>query len=189
MGVGSQKRHRNSPGPENNRDGLEKSPCKPVEPEENRENDRKNSKLNHGHQVKWEIPVNMISIGSIIGGGELTGSQIHRLIGRFCRALPSVQDPVPFDINIVFHVPGSIVKPDYSGIRTGRFSAKQRKLMILVSVPDNLMDSPELESYFHKSMIEAVHLAKGFFGKKKIQFNETEYLRIIQEMKGRLEKD
>src|ERR1035437_5373250 len=37
MGVGSQKWHRNSPVPENNRDGLEKSSCKPVEQEENHE--------------------------------------------------------------------------------------------------------------------------------------------------------
>ena len=37
MGVGSQKWHRNSPVPENNRNGLEKSSCKQVEPEENRE--------------------------------------------------------------------------------------------------------------------------------------------------------
>ena len=37
MGVGSPKGHRNSPVPENNRNGLEKSSCKPVEQEENRE--------------------------------------------------------------------------------------------------------------------------------------------------------
>jgi hypothetical protein len=119
-----------------------------------------------------------------MGGGELTGSRTHRLIGRFCRAVPRVQDPDPFDINIVFHVPGSIVKPDYSGVRTGRFSVKQKKLMILVSVPENLMESPELESFLDKSMIEAVHLAKGFFVKKKIQFNEAEYIKIIQENEG-----
>ena len=37
MGVGSPKRHRNSPVPENNRNGLEKSSCKRVEQEENHE--------------------------------------------------------------------------------------------------------------------------------------------------------
>src|SRR5208282_2425508 len=37
MGVGSQKWHRNGPVPENNRNGLEKSSCKPVEQEENHE--------------------------------------------------------------------------------------------------------------------------------------------------------
>jgi hypothetical protein len=38
--------------------------CKPVEQEENRENDRKNSKLNHEHQVKWEIPDNRSHTGN-----------------------------------------------------------------------------------------------------------------------------
>lgn len=51
------------------------------------------------------------------------------------------------------------------------------------------MDSPELEPFFHKSMIEAVHLAKGFFVKKRIEFNEAEYLRIIQGMKDRLQNE
>ena len=37
MGVGSQKWHRNGPVPENNRNGLEKSSCEPVEQEENHE--------------------------------------------------------------------------------------------------------------------------------------------------------
>lgn len=119
----------------------------------------------------------------------MAGSQTDRLIRRFCRAVPRVQDPDAFGVNIVFHVPGSIVKPDYSGIRTGRFSVKQKKLMVLISVPENLMDSPELEPFFHKSMIEAVHLAKGFFEKKRIEFNEVEYLRIIQEMKDRLQNE
>jgi hypothetical protein len=35
--VGSQKRHRNSTVPENNRKRLEKSSCKPIEYEDNRE--------------------------------------------------------------------------------------------------------------------------------------------------------
>ena len=111
----------------------------------------------------------------------------YRLIGRLCRALPRVQDPNAIDINIVFHVPGSVVKPDYSGIRTGRFSVKEKTLMIQVSVPENVMDSPELDSFFQKSMIEAIHLAKGYFEKKKLQFDEVEYLRIIQETRDRLE--
>jgi hypothetical protein len=37
MGGGSQKWHRNSPVPENNHNGLEKSSCKSVEQEENHE--------------------------------------------------------------------------------------------------------------------------------------------------------
>jgi hypothetical protein len=37
MGAGSQKRHRNSPVTKNSRNGLEKSPCKRVQQEENHE--------------------------------------------------------------------------------------------------------------------------------------------------------
>jgi len=130
----------------------------------------------------------MISIGSILGGGELAGSKIYKLIGRFCRALPAGQNPEAFDINVVFHVPGSIAKPDYSGIRTGRFSAKAKKLMIQISVPEILLDSPELESFCHKSIIEAIAMAGKFFEKKKTPFNEADYLAIIEEMKRRLQE-
>lgn len=130
----------------------------------------------------------MISIGSILGGGELSDSSVYKIIGRFCRALPPDQNSDVFDINIVFHVPGSIAKPDYSGIRTGRFSAKTKKLMIQVSVPKTLLDAPELESFLQKSIIEAIAMAGKFFKKRKIQFNETDYLAIVEDMKRRLQK-
>ena len=129
----------------------------------------------------------MISIGSILGGGELAGGRTDLLLRRFCSALPPIQDPDAADINIVFHVPGSIAKPDYTGVRTGRFSAKEKTLMIQVSVPEHLMDSLELESFLHKSIAEAVDIAKEFFEKKKMQFDKAEYSRVIGEMKNRLQ--
>ncbi|HEY2083782.1 MAG TPA: hypothetical protein VGI88_13450 [Verrucomicrobiae bacterium] len=141
--------------------------------------------LNNGPSGwKW---IKMISIGAIFGGGELAGAKIDRLIHRFCSALPPVQDPNFPDINIVFHVPGSIVKPDYSGIRTGKFSAKSKTLMIQVAVPESLKDSPELESFLHESIIEAIAVAKMFFEKKKVQFIEKKYLSVIEEMQKRLQ--
>jgi len=121
-----------------------------------------------------------------MGGGELAGSRVDQLIRRFCGALPRGQSSDAFDINIVFHVPGSIAKPDYSGVRTGRFSTKAKTLMVQVSVPEILIDSPELESFFHQSIIEAIAMAGKFFEKKKIQFNEADYLAIIEEMKRQL---
>lgn len=130
----------------------------------------------------------MISIGAILGGGELAGSKIDRLICRFSSALPPVQNLSTASINIVFHVPGSIVKPDYTGIRTGKFSAKLKKLMIQVSVPETMLDSPELESFFHKSIIEAIALAGKFFERKKIEFVEADYFAVIEKMKRRLQE-
>jgi hypothetical protein len=128
----------------------------------------------------------MISIGAILGGGELAGSKIDRLICRFSSALPPVQNLSAASVNIVFHVPGSIVKPDYSGIRTGKFSAKLKKLMIQVPVPEIMLESPELEPFFHKSIIEAIAMAGKFFAKKKIQFVESDYLAIVEEVNRRL---
>lgn len=130
----------------------------------------------------------MISIGSIFGGGELAGGKTDRLIRRFCSALPRVQNPDAADINIIFHVPGSIVKPDYQGVRTGRYSAKMRTLMVQVSIPESLMESPELEPFLDKSILEAVAAAKDFFGKRKMNFNEGEYLKVIEEMRERLKE-
>jgi hypothetical protein len=62
MGVGSQKWHRNGPVPENNRNGLEKRSCKPVEQEENHEKGH----AGRGLETIWEMSVELLREGSSI---------------------------------------------------------------------------------------------------------------------------
>jgi hypothetical protein len=40
------------------------------------------------------------------------------------------------NLNVVFHVPGEVVAPDYEGIRAGRFSKSDGLLMVQVALPD-----------------------------------------------------
>jgi hypothetical protein len=69
----------------------------------------------------------MISVGAILGGGELAGSRVDRLVRQISSAMPAGTSLDAFKINIIFHIPGSIAKPEYSSVRTRTFSAKGKK--------------------------------------------------------------
>jgi hypothetical protein len=43
----------------------------------------------------------------------------------------------PLSLQIVFQIPGELIQPDFTGVRTGRFSRRERRLVIQVAVPDD----------------------------------------------------
>jgi hypothetical protein len=78
----------------------------------------------------------------------------------------------PF-LNVVFHFPGSLIKPPYEGLRTGRFSSKEQGFMIQVAVPESVAESSDGDTaseFFLKSIEEALELSEPRWQKHKISF-------------------
>ena len=88
----------------------------------------------------------------------------------------------------MFHVPGSILKPEHTGLRTGRFSRKERILQVQIAVPDSLMESPALRRFLLGSIREAIRLSEGRFVKAHIPFPVADYLTQVDELERRLAK-
>jgi hypothetical protein len=71
-----------------------------------------------------------LSIGSIEGGwspvNKTWREKIRNLIWTIDEAQQGVESPV--NVNVIFHIPGDILVPDYRGARTGHFSKKENSL-------------------------------------------------------------
>lgn len=133
----------------------------------------------------------MISIGSVLRGPELEGSQIYRLIGALIKAAAecsgSIECATGPAINVVFHVPGSLGRPDWDGIRDAKFSRQRQLLMVQVAVPANMVESPALKDYLIRSLFGANAVAFEFFRQKGLPFPLAEAEKLVQRIKEKME--
>jgi hypothetical protein len=67
-------------------------------------------------------------------------------------------------VNVIFQVPGHILKPDFEGVRTGYSSKKHRALIVQVALPEEppTLDADELDAYLKQIMLVAVREAEAW---------------------------
>ena len=145
----------------------------------------------------------MIHVSEFLGGPELRYSHFSDSMEGIGFPAPgepwpkpgAAPDPLgrrPRDLrnvgslDLVFHVPGSILKPEHTGLRTGRFSRKERMLQIQIAVPEDLMESPGLRGYIVQSIRMAVEIAEPRFNKAGIPYPKAEYTSQVDELARRL---
>jgi hypothetical protein len=125
----------------------------------------------------------MISAGMVLGGPEhVAFDREVRSFMRFCRENRS-RGFARSEINIVYHVPGSLGKPDYVGVRTGRFSKKENCLMVQVAVEEefaSLDDAKKIRQYIFETADEAIGVGKSYLERKGLDY-EIEIDRAILE--------
>jgi|SRR3989344_2493991 len=135
-----------------------------------------------------------LSFGAIYGGPEVSYSKIAKAIDRLMVVPDELASyPIPSEsarLNVVFHVPGSLLKPEFVGARTGSLSRKENIMMVQIAVPENLitfvLPSPKLKQFLFESTREAVRIAKLKFTKFKMPFAEVEFLGLIDLMEKKL---
>jgi hypothetical protein len=83
-------------------------------------------------------PAEPLSIGSVVGGATDSNRAWSDALTRLTLAIAEKRGDLqtPLNVNVVFHIPGHILKPDYEGERTGSFSRKRSLLMVQVAVPE-----------------------------------------------------
>jgi hypothetical protein len=115
----------------------------------------------------------MISVGMVLGGPEHERfEQEVRELMRFCRENRE-RGFVGSEINLVYHVPGSICKPDYVGVRTGKFSKKERCLMVQIAVEEDfaaLDDTDQIRRYIYETADEAIGVGKTELERKGLEY-------------------
>jgi hypothetical protein len=53
--------------------------------------------------------------------------------------------PSPLAVNVVFQIPGKFLTPDFQGVRSGRFSRKERALLVQVALPTEPSSTPDVD--------------------------------------------
>ena len=135
----------------------------------------------------------MISIGEQYGGAELQGSAIDRRLSRVSLLVSEHRDSEWFGIkdiagvdtrprpngpyfevgsapavNIIFHVPGSILDfPARDAPQAGRFSRKQMLLLVNVYVPKEQVASGGSVNFLIDALRQSCAIAAEVFDKKK----------------------
>ena len=113
-----------------------------------------------------------ISLGAIFGGAESTeGQKVFREMSSAFVALRTAERPF---LNVVFHFPGSLLKPEHEGLRTGRFSKNDQGLLIQVAVPSSIAqckNRSQVAQFMLQSIREAVDISMPRWKKHNIQFN------------------
>jgi hypothetical protein len=123
----------------------------------------------------------------VLGGPEHVGfdREVRKLM-RFCRENRE-RGFAGSEINIVYHVPGSVGKPDYVGIRTGQFSKKERCLMVQIAVEEEfaaLHDTNEIRRYIFETADEAIGLGKSELQRKGLFYDLDTDRALLDEWLG-----
>jgi len=119
-----------------------------------------------------------LSVGSIVGGespvGQIWYDAIRELQRRVASACGDARDAV--NLNVVFHVPGPLLTPDYDGVRTGSFRSGDSHLMVQVAVPAGLPDDPP--AAVGEMLFASIAAAEAWATKRKIA-NRLDVARAI----------
>ena len=121
----------------------------------------------------------MIFFGTVLGGPEVEGGPMSGAIRRLVAAkkkfpVPTNPRPSGIDIEFQFYVPGSVFRPDFEGVRVGRFSRKLNRLMIQVGVPAELGDP---NAWLREHVSEGLVAADAHLRKRRLSFD----VRIAEE--------
>jgi hypothetical protein len=127
----------------------------------------------------------MIYIGRIYGGPELSGTPVDQAIAKLVRSRGDGKATALGDfgsLDIVFHVAGSILQPEHTGVRTGRFSKRERMLQVQVAVPADVVASPDPYAFVASGVLEAVKAGAPIFAKAGIPYPLEEYVAVTEQM-------
>jgi hypothetical protein len=113
-------------------------------------------------------PIYVLSLGWVVGGSTLANrawrDAIRAVTDQVIEARTGVESSL--NVNVVFQVPGNIITPDFSGVRTGRFSKEDNLLMVQVALPEEV--PPDAERYLIDAVHEALDEAERWANKRGI---------------------
>ncbi|GLQ87715.1 hypothetical protein [Dyella flagellata] len=122
----------------------------------------------------------VLSLGSIIGGSTLANKPwddaITDLTNRIEEARRGVE--APLNLNVVFQAPGNILKPEFAGVRTGRFSKSRALLMVQVAVPEEVPSDPII--YLKNAIHAAIDEAGRWATRRKVTIDVSKLRYIVE---------
>jgi hypothetical protein len=139
--------------------------------------------LDEAFQIRGKTNMG-IFIGAIIGGP----SESERLMGVRIQSLAFARDKIQDQVvkaydcmlDIVFHFEGSLVVPEFTGVRTATFFRNKRILQVQVAVAREMQEKQELLLFLCQLLKKSVRVGKEFFEKKKPPFSLEDHLNLIK---------
>ena len=116
----------------------------------------------------------MITIGAHYRGPELEGSPVDELISATMQAVEALcGEPEKIStprVNVVFFVPGSLGEfEDLKKIEAGRFSRKQKLLLVAVPIPREIAKLGASVGFVVDALRKANEIASEVFARKGVE--------------------
>lgn len=126
-------------------------------------------------------------MSAVLGGGgeaihvEEAIKQLARDVGAVDRQRASVDRSNEAAVDVTFHVPGTLVRPDYEGVRTGRWVAAKQLLVVQVATPDAVCAEPgSVHGFLNDSLRAAVELAADHLGRRRPTVSTAEATAVVE---------
>jgi hypothetical protein len=130
--------------------------------------------------------MDVLSFGTVLGGATEKNRPWQEAVRNLRDRVSNIAKGVeaPLKLNVVFHIPGNLLKPDYSGMRTGRYSKSEAALMIQIALPEEVPQ--DAASYVKEATSEAIELAGRWAEKRRVKI-DTSILHDILEKINQVE--
>jgi hypothetical protein len=127
----------------------------------------------------------VLSIGAVYGGPEFShqpAAPWRGAIQALAQRVATVRDGVQssLNLNVVFHVPGSILVPDFTGARTGSFRKRDSHLMVQVALPP---DAPEDQAgYLTRALLDSLQQVDIWNQRKDRRFDLSAIRSVVERL-------
>lgn len=131
-----------------------------------------------------EEQAKVFSIGSVVGGrtagNRAWTDEIARLTSEVVAARAGME--APLNLNVVFHVAGNLIQPDFEGVRIGTFRKAQRLLMVQVALSEAAPPEPRPELL--GLLEDAVAEAESWSIRRRVAFDREPFTLVLGSLAG-----
>lgn len=132
------------------------------------------------HDASKNEDVMIINFGTLIGGSGANSRRWEEAIWGLSRRIDCVARDLKasLKLNVVFHIPGNMLKPEFSGVRTSTYFRKLAVLMIQVALPEERAEDERsyIKQVTHLAIDEAAHWAL----KRRLEFDVGLFHDIVE---------
>jgi len=123
----------------------------------------------------------MIYVGELYGSPDVWQEPVQRAIRRIRQLLRGGTEDEQGSLDLVFHVPGPILRVDWTGVRTGTFFRRERMLQVQMAVPESVpQEQCALDAFLLDLVEQAALAAEPRFRQAGIVYPLTGYLTQVQ---------
>jgi len=122
-------------------------------------------------------------LSDVLGGPEQIDKGFHNELHAICKQKELYHDKLtnPHDasLNVVFQYPGSLLQPNFTGIKTGRYSRKDKLLIVYVAVAADVLSANDFAFQYASLLKQAIAEGKKFFDKRGIPFSMDDHFALV----------
>ena len=123
-----------------------------------------------------------LSIGAMAGGTSAEARRWNQAVMALARRIMSRREGVvsPLNVNIVYQIPGEVLQIDFTGVRTGRYSAAKRLLLVQAAVPAEF--TPNADDIIFQLLRDAIDEAGKYALKRHLSDSPLRELKALVEI-------